>query len=240
MKFDSIDLAEDFGIQIGDGYIKRQTNGYTIVVSGHRSEDEHYLVSFVKPLKEKLYNVKVKVYEAQAAGTLILKIDNKNLYKFYIASGLKESPKINIEIPKFIIKSKKLQIACLRGLMDTDGSLSFIKGDRKQHSYPTIHFATKSRPLAKQVCRILDNLKFTYFVQFDAKHYHSKANRYYIETDIYIYGKENLDRWMKIVGFHNIVQITRYLVYKKLGYCPPKTTLVQRLKILKSSETGGI
>ena len=227
------DLAEDFGIQIGDGYIKGQNSRYTILVSGHITEDKHYLVNYVKPLKEKLYNVSVKVYRAPLAGTLVLKIDNKELFKFYIEKGLKESPKINIKIPNFITENKKLQIACLRGLMDTDGSLCFNKGDHKTYSNPVLHFSTKSKVLARQVCKILDNFEFSYYVQFDRRFFDKRTKKYYVENDIYVQGKKSIENWVKIVGSHNISQFSRYLVYKKLGFCPPHTTLAERLKILK-------
>ena len=38
---------------------------------------------------------------------------------------------------------------------------------------------------------------------------------------------------MKLVGFSNPKHITKIKVWEKLGYCPPKTTYLERLKILK-------
>ncbi len=49
---------------------------------------------------------------------------------------------------------------------------------------------------------------------------------------IYISGTEMLERWMDLIGTKNPVKLTRYLVWKKFGFCPPHTTLQQRKDIL--------
>ena len=37
---------------------------------------------------------------------------------------------------------------------------------------------------------------------------------------------------MKLIGIKNPVKLTRYLVWKKFGFCPPHTNLQQRKDIL--------
>ena len=54
-------------------------------------------------------------------------------------------------------------------------------------------------------------------------------NRVYLVT---INGIRGLDRWMESVGMKNPVKLTRYLIWKKFGFCPPNTTLKQREDIL--------
>ena len=51
-----------------------------------------------------------------------------------------------------------------------------------------------------------------------------------------ISGKENLYRWFQIIGQQNPVHITKYLVWKKLGYCPKKKTVYERLELLKDTK----
>lgn len=48
-----------------------------------------------------------------------------------------------------------------------------------------------------------------------------------------INGKAMLERWMEKIGSRNIKHLTRYLVWKKEGVCPPKTTVIERMLILK-------
>jgi hypothetical protein len=41
-------------------------------------------------------------------------------------------------------------------------------------------------------------------------------------------GSEKLEKWMNLIGIKNPVKLTRYLVWKRFGFCPPHTTLKQR------------
>ncbi|MBI2148125.1 hypothetical protein HYU23_00445 [Candidatus Woesearchaeota archaeon] len=48
-----------------------------------------------------------------------------------------------------------------------------------------------------------------------------------------ILGKEQLELWMKLTGFNSRKHLTKYLVWKKFGFCPHYTNLPQRELILK-------
>ena len=50
---------------------------------------------------------------------------------------------------------------------------------------------------------------------------------------ITISGVKRLQKWMKLIGIKNPVKFTRYLIWKKFGFCPPHTTLEQRKDLLK-------
>jgi len=70
------------------------------------------------------------------------------------------------------------------------------------------------------------NLVF-YYHSHDSKK--SNENRkYYIS----ISGVDGLEKWMNLIGIKNPVKLSRYLVWKKFGFCPPHTTLQQRKDIL--------
>ena len=60
----------------------------------------------------------------------------------------------NANIPKLIFNSKKLSIACLRGLIDTDGSVS------KRGTYICLAFNSNNEIIKKQVLIIGKKLKF--------------------------------------------------------------------------------
>ena len=78
--------------------------------------------------------------------------------------------------------------------------------------------------------KALDLLGFSYSVQFNVKVTLNSKN--FKRNEIYISGKENLKKWMKFIGFSNEKHLTKYLIWKKFGFCPPNTTLKQRLLIL--------
>ena len=50
---------------------------------------------------------------------------------------------------------------------------------------------------------------------------------------IWIAGNKMLEKWMEDVGIKNTSKFSRYLVWKKYGFCPPNTTFEQRRNILK-------
>lgn len=63
--------------------------------------------------------------------------------------------------------------------------------------------------------------------------FRKRLNKNYISYQIEICGKNNLKQWMKNIGFSSYNSLTRYLVWKKLGYLQPQTNLIDRLNILK-------
>ena len=64
---------------------------------------------------------------------------------------------LNIKIPKILLKSQDHKIALIRGVYDTDGTLYLEP--RKNKLYPRIHISTISQVLAKQLHKILLNLR---------------------------------------------------------------------------------
>jgi len=232
-------LAEDIGIQIGDGgvYIYKDFDGdshYRIECYGHIIEDENYLNNFIIPLKEKLFNLSLKLKYHKLAGTCYLRIGSKALVTFYHnVIGLPIGKKSEIFIPEIILNSSdEIMAACLRGLGDTDFSLSFQKKQKEIHYYPILHITSCSKILIEQTSFALDKLGISNNTNFDYHDKDKRTGKTYIKHDLFVCGKRNLKLWMKLIGFHNINHFSRYQIWKKFGFCPPKTTLEQRIKIL--------
>jgi len=47
-------------------------------------------------------------------------------------------------------------------------------------------------------------------------------------------GIQNLENWVRSIGFKNSSKYSRYLVWKKHGFCPVNTTFTQRQQILNN------
>jgi hypothetical protein len=60
----------------------------------------------------------------------------------------------NVDVPEWIKEDKYLSVQCLRGLIETDGSIYFDRG------YPMVMFVTVIQPLAKSVMGMIENLGF--------------------------------------------------------------------------------
>jgi len=63
-------------------------------------------------------------------------------------------------MPPWIKKSKKYSIACIRGLVDTDGSVikHRYKVNGRWYIYKKLSFCSRSRPLQLSVAKILADL----------------------------------------------------------------------------------
>ncbi len=143
-----------------------------------------------------------------------------------------------VSVPKLILDSnnKEIYAKFLRGLFDTDGNLyfsrrtskSYIEFKRKYNYYPIIQIATVSEKLSKEISFMLNKLLIKHFLSsYQPKDIRDK--RKYI---VIINGVDRLEKWMEFIGIKNPVKFTRYLIWKKFGFCPPHTTLEQRKDIL--------
>ncbi|MBN2014117.1 MAG: hypothetical protein JW778_02960 [Candidatus Altiarchaeota archaeon] len=140
---------------------------------------------------------------------------SKQLYNLLIEIGMIPSPKRNrAVIPPFIL-NKNLERPFLRGLFDTDGCLVFDKQHRDVHYYPRIEIKMRPCPMREQLQDILADLNFRYVTS-------KQANG---SLRIQINGKDTFERWINEVGFNNKKHITKYKLWKKLGYYTPNSTL---------------
>jgi len=113
-------LAEFCGFMLGDGaitknFISVSLNGTTDVEYGH----------FVGKLVESLFGVKLHLYHRPDSNVGIYTFNGVKLTEYCNKLGLVTGHKIRqqIDIPEWIKKNKKYSIACVRGLVDTDGCI---------------------------------------------------------------------------------------------------------------------
>lgn len=138
VKNPSEELAEFIGIMLGDGNInptywhkkkKKYMQQYVIRICGHKEDDKKYLINYVKPLVYRLFKTKFNIHYHKSKKALYLAIGHKNLYFTLLYWGLIPGNKKsnNVKIPDWIFSNKKYIRACIRGLIDTDGSVVITK-----------------------------------------------------------------------------------------------------------------
>ena len=155
----SSNLAELFGILIGDGGLTK----YQMTITLNGDTDKRYSI-FVISLLKNLFEIDPKVYTVKNSKAINIVISRSNLVDFLVERGLKRGHKINqnVIIPDWILKSKDYKIPCLRGMVDTDGSVVHethqIKG--KEYVYPRLNFTSASPLLVQQTIKILIELGF--------------------------------------------------------------------------------
>jgi len=151
-------LAEAIGIMLGDGNSWVKPGYYYIRVSGHMEDDKDYLLDYVRPLFSKIFKVRFGMSAHKTRKELFLVKGSKDLVYTLKEYGFPPGNKIsnNVCIPPWIFKSNEYLKACIRGLIDTDGSVSPITG----RTYPYIWFKSSIPNLRRTFTLAMNMLGF--------------------------------------------------------------------------------
>lgn len=192
----SEELAEFVGIVLGDGGIA----DYQITVTLNSADEQEY-ASFIIHLMRNLFRVPVVVSYRKNSLSMDLIISRVALIRFCIEKlGLSKGNKIKhqVDIPAWIRKNQKYALACVRGLIDTDGSVFThrYKVNGKLYSYKKLEFCSRSGPLRYSVCRILADFNIR-----------GRLSRGY---DVFVDDQQQVKRYFQIVGSHNPKHLMRY------------------------------
>lgn len=193
-------LAEFIGIVLGDGNIHCYKKGkkvatYMVRIAGDYNKDYEYLTGYVTKLCEELFGVKTKLYKQKNSNELMVIMHSKLIVKYLGAMGLKPGNKIKNQdtIPKWIWKSNKHLKACLRGLIDTDGSIYELK----PHWPGLFQLTFENRNI-----RLLKDTRRA-FLKLGFKISKICGNRTKEGTKIYLTRKDQIEKFYKEVGFSN-------------------------------------
>jgi hypothetical protein len=148
------DLAEFIGIMMGDGTMSTYHIGITL----NAIDDAEYAI-FVTKLIKKLFNVHPKIYKRKNKNAVVITVARKLLVEHLHSLGLPIGNKIKqgLDIPKWILDSPEFAKSCLRGLVDTDGSVftHTYRSKMKIYRYKKISFTSASPTLLISVQKIL-------------------------------------------------------------------------------------
>jgi len=192
----SKELAEFTGIMLGDGGISKYQVAITLC-----SKDEGIYADFVRRLIEKLFQVPVNTLLRKENSTINLIISRVNLVKFCTEKlGLKQGNKViqQVDIPRWIKNNKIYLIACVRGLIDTDGSVfeHRYKVNGKLYLYKKINFTSRSSPL-----------KLSLFFFLKKMGIRARLAGLY---DVRIDSQEDMKKYFNIFGSHNSKHLIKY------------------------------
>lgn len=190
-------LAEFIGIMLGDGGISE----HQMTVTLHRVTDREYSL-FVRKLIKKLFGIKAGIYcDKQFLADSIV-ISRTNLVKYCIEKlGLKKGNKVRqqVDIPNWIKENDEYSVACLRGLIDTDGCVILHKylSKGKMYCYKKISFTNRSKSLLLSVSTVL--------LGIGIRHRITKNG-----WDIRIEAREEVEKYFQTVGTSNPKHWKRY------------------------------
>ena len=196
------ELAEICGIIAGDGHLSRyispQRTHYKVSVFGHKKDDQEYFLE-IKDLfenelgKRPILKNRISCIELRLNSKEIL----HKLERIGISVGNKSG---SVHIPKIIQKQHPLSLSFLRGLADTDFSI-ILKKRKTKPAYPRITADMKSKGLIYDVCNVLKKVGITYYGPYQRKRLRNGSH--YTTYQIDINGNQNLDLWIKHIGFRN-------------------------------------
>ncbi|OGN01408.1 MAG: hypothetical protein A3B91_03540 [Candidatus Yanofskybacteria bacterium RIFCSPHIGHO2_02_FULL_41_29] len=190
----SKNLAELVGVFIGDGGLTK----YQAKITLHHKDDKQY-IKFVSNLITKLFRVPIKIHHRPNISVKDIVISRVNLVAYLNRLGLPVGNKIkqNIDIPAWIKENSDYSMACLRGLVDTDGCIFThrYRVGSKKYSYKKISFATASHPLMKSVKNILKNLEIKPYIN---------------KEELRIENQNGVIKYFNIIGSHNPKHLRKY------------------------------
>lgn len=190
----SWELSEFIGIMMGDGGI----SAYQATITLHHEDDQEY-TSFVTKLIRRLFKITPSVYHLPKKSVNNIVVSRKELVEYLHALGLPVGNKVKqqFDIPEWIKRNQKFSIACLRGLIDTDGSIFThrYKAKGKLYSYKKLSFTSASTPLLQSVHNLLRELGF-----------HPRLGT----RDVRLENTADMRLYFSIVGSHNPKHLRRY------------------------------
>jgi len=217
-------FCEFFGALLGDGCISQFVSKgrlyKTIRLEGNKINDYFYLNRIIKPIIFELFNKKVNVKPRKDNNSIHIYFKSKEIFDFLITLGFPVGVKNNLKIPNIFLglRWQKLKHLIL-GILDTDGCLHFTKNNKNKNWYPSIEIRSSSEILLFQLYKILKKQGFTPYIR---------------ETHLFLYGKQNIEKWYNEIGFNNIRHLSKFIFWKEYGFCPieKELDLKERLQIV--------
>lgn len=192
-------LAEFIGIILGDGGM---TSNQLVITFNKETDKQHSI--YMQSLIKELFGISSSIvhpgsYKDKADNIVV---SSRNLIEFLLKKNLGIGNKIRnrADIPAWIKDEKDYKIACVRGLMDTDGSFYSYRHKVNGKTYDSfaICFTNHSTPLLNSVYDILEELQF-------------KPSR--TEWRVYLYKKKDIAAYVDNVGSNNPKHMRKYQIY---------------------------
>lgn len=183
----STELAEFVGILLGDGHIDRAQWSITL----NSVKDAKY-AKFVQRLVHTLFLFHPTKRKRKHMHAVVIYGGGKRSIHYFQELGLHIGNKVKqqVGVPTWIVNSVPYSIACLRGLMDTDGGifLHTYKVNNKSYAYAKLCFANRSMPLIDFVYTMLSMLQL-----------HPKLRTGEATKRVWIYNEENVKKYVDLI-----------------------------------------
>lgn len=206
-----------YGIMLGDGCLSLVYGKKKFIsITGNSKDDVPFFNNIIKPILKRLINKDIPIKFRKNENTIDLNFVNKKLFDFIHSYGFPIGKKGDqLFIPR-IFYDKKLVKYVLQGFFATDGS--FVLTDNNGTLYPRVEANGISKKLIEEISVYINS------IGIKSNLYLAKRTNSFCYTDkeqyrIQINGKDNLKKYVKLIGFVNPKQIQRLAYYYKKTGC---------------------
>lgn len=194
---------------LGDGCLSLfKERKKTIVIAGSLQDDVPFFERILQPIIKSLIKKEIPIRFRYSEGTIYLHFMHKNLFDYISSFNFPIGKKgTKLFIPK-VFYDKNLVKYVLQGFFATDGSL--VLTNNNGTLYPRVEANGISKNLIKEISDFI-NIKGIKCNFYEAK----RKESYYINFNcqkayrIQINGKENLKKFVRLIGFINPKQIEK-------------------------------
>ena len=226
-------FVEELGVHYGNGSLfnDRRWAKAGFDIYGDLYDDQPYLEFHVSKLIEAAYGIKPRSYVHPRSATLILRILSKNALSVKQNVGIHPGRKTHLHLPKFVQASKSEEVIApfFRGLVDIEGSLRLRKQFRDRHYYPVLECEMGDSPFIKTIHTMLSEMGMP--VAFRVRERPREVTRRR-KASFYMSGWSGINVWLERFGLANAKHLSKLLMAKKYGFCPPHTSLDERLAMI--------
>ena len=191
-------FAEFLGIMCGDGHLSH----YQAMVTTNSITDRHH-ARFVQRQFQKLFGIHGALHYKRHEHAINIVASSKKLAIFLEKKGMPIGNKIQnkISAPGWIMKNSSYQVAFLRGLFDTDGSIYLDRHSIRGRVYERMGWSISScaDTLLQGMLLILIRLGFS-----------PTSTR---QRAVFMRRENDIHRYFREIGSHNPKHVKRYLHY---------------------------
>lgn len=188
----TVDLAELVGILLGDGSLTKTQ----VVVTVNNNEQDY--IRYIERLIKGIFTIQPKVVSRKKEHASYIYFGSTRAVRYFICMGLAfNKVREQVGVPQWIMEDKRYMGFCLRGLIDTDGSIYKLKFGVQ------LSFTNRSRRLLQNVRKIFRRLGFR----------PSKISG----KSLYLTNRHDLIKYYQEIGFSNTKHQKRFLKFMPAG-----------------------
>jgi len=184
---------------LGDGYTSRYQVGITL----NSINDADYLSYVLDLIKELFPEPSITIIHKKRENAVEIRLNSRIVAEFLRSMGIVPNAK---SVPKWITENPDYVKACLRGLFDTEGHISFKSYKSK-----------KGVSLYKQLNFTNFNVNLMRFVRDELEEFGFKPT-VSLRRSLYLSNDRDIDSFRSLIGFSNPKLVRRSLVYAYEDY----------------------